>query len=129
MQLTRAIETVLLGQRGHLYTWAPVFMALGIGGYFTLKFEPEVWVYQGIAGACLCLLLILLCLRSVFTPLLWGCFLVLLGFGVAGVRANLVAAPVLGGHYYGPVEGRIVGVDRSSSGSSSRRRSRPRRHS
>jgi competence protein ComEC len=37
------------------------------------------------------------------------------GFAVAGLRAHVVAEPVLGWRYYGPVEGRIVAMDRSSS--------------
>ncbi|MEZ5913184.1 MAG: ComEC/Rec2 family competence protein [Paracoccaceae bacterium] len=38
-----------------------------------------------------------------------------LGFVAAGYRAHSVAAPVLGFRYYGPVEGRVVAVDRSFS--------------
>ncbi|OYW52407.1 MAG: competence protein, partial [Rhodobacterales bacterium 12-65-15] len=37
------------------------------------------------------------------------------GWLAAGVRAHLVEAPVLEFRYYGPVEGRIVGIDRSQS--------------
>jgi competence protein ComEC len=33
----------------------------------------------------------------------------------AGLRARMVAGPVLDFRYYGPVEGRIVGIDRSAS--------------
>jgi competence protein ComEC len=35
--------------------------------------------------------------------------------GVAGLRTASVAEPVLAFRYYGPVEGRIVGIDRSQS--------------
>jgi competence protein ComEC len=34
---------------------------------------------------------------------------------IAGMRTHLVAGPVLGFRYYGPVEGRIVAIDRSAS--------------
>ena len=37
------------------------------------------------------------------------------GFGLAGLRANVVAEPVLGFRYYGPIEGRIIEIDRSQS--------------
>jgi competence protein ComEC len=37
------------------------------------------------------------------------------GWLAAGVRAHSVAAPMLDFRYYGPVEGRIVGIDRSQS--------------
>ncbi|WP_354667492.1 ComEC/Rec2 family competence protein [Octadecabacter sp. B2R22] len=44
-----------------------------------------------------------------------GAALVVGGFGLAGMRANLVAEPVLGFRYYGPIEGRIIEIDRSQS--------------
>jgi competence protein ComEC len=37
------------------------------------------------------------------------------GAMAAGLRAHMVAGPVLDFRYYGPVEGRIVGIDRSAS--------------
>ena len=36
-------------------------------------------------------------------------------FWSAGLRAHMIAAPVLEFRYYGPVEGRVVEIDRSSS--------------
>ncbi len=41
--------------------------------------------------------------------------LVALGLVLAALRAHLVAAPVLPFRYYGPIEGRIVDIDRSFS--------------
>ena len=41
--------------------------------------------------------------------------MIALGFVLAGWRAHSVAGPVLDWRYYGPVEGRIVGMDRSAS--------------
>jgi competence protein ComEC len=38
-----------------------------------------------------------------------------IGFAAAGLRAHQVAGPVLDFRYYGPVEGRVVGIDRSAS--------------
>lgn len=37
------------------------------------------------------------------------------GYGLAGVRANMVAEPELGFRYYGPIQGRIIEIDRSGS--------------
>jgi competence protein ComEC len=34
---------------------------------------------------------------------------------LAGLRANVVAEPVLGFRYYGPIQGRIIEIDRSGS--------------
>ena len=50
----------------------------------------------------------------------WGVFalaiaLIALGLLVAALRAHSVSAPVLGYRYYGPVEGRIIAIDRSVS--------------
>src|SRR5690606_18489803 len=38
-----------------------------------------------------------------------------LGIGLAGARAHMVSQQVLGWRYYGPIEGRVVGIDRSAS--------------
>lgn len=109
------IETALLGQRGHLLPWVPIFLAIGIGGYFSLRFEPHpmVLIALGFAGAGL------LVLHRLAGPTIGAficcCGLVALGASVAGARAHLVAGPVLEWRYYGPVEGRIIGIDRSSS--------------
>ena len=37
------------------------------------------------------------------------------GVAVAGSRSLIVAEPVLGWRYYGPIEGRIIEIDRSQS--------------
>ena len=61
-------------------------------------------------------------LPDFFIQVLWEGFvsgvlysLIALGFVLAGWRAHAVAGPVLDWRYYGPVEGRIVGMDRSAS--------------
>lgn len=99
--------------RGRLFLWVPVLMAIGIGIWFALPFDPGPSHY----AIGLALLLVLVGLR------LWGPELamppvvalacVLAGLLVAGGRAHLVAAPVLDFRYYGPIEGRIVNIDRS----------------
>ncbi len=48
-------------------------------------------------------------------PILWALALLAAGFTIAGLRAHLVAGPVLSWRYYGPVEGRVVAIDRSAS--------------
>ncbi|MEM9550264.1 MAG: ComEC/Rec2 family competence protein, partial [Pseudomonadota bacterium] len=52
---------------------------------------------------------------SAWSPLAVALALVAVGAALAGWRAHHVAAPVLDFRYYGPVEGRIVGLDRSAS--------------
>ena len=109
------LVAVLEAQRGALFPWAPVALGLGIGGYFLWPVEPggAVWLIAtaiGGAGA----------VWAVARPgglsvLGWGAALIALGLGLAGLRAHLVAAPVLGFRYYGPVEGRVIALDRSAS--------------
>ncbi|MEL6595554.1 MAG: ComEC/Rec2 family competence protein [Pseudomonadota bacterium] len=110
-RLTNALET----QRGHLFCWVPVAMGLGIGAYFALPFEPS-------GGLLACAALIVLAGASIYwrTREGWGVFalaiaLIALGLLVAALRAHSVSAPVLSYRYYGPVEGRIIAIDRSVS--------------
>ncbi|MFD2174089.1 ComEC/Rec2 family competence protein [Rhodobacter lacus] len=94
--------------------WAPFALGLGIGAYFALPAEP------GPGGLALCIA------AALIAAPLWGrgpgplrfpAVLVLLaavGLLAADLRAHAVAAPVLGHRYYGPVEGRILRIDRSA---------------
>ena len=91
---------------------AGIAFAIGIGAYFSLPVEPS----QGALAAVLA--------ASVGAAALWWrtrwfafavTAVILAGLVVAQARTNAVAAPVLGFRYYGPVEGRVVAVDRSSS--------------
>ncbi|MGH1413131.1 MAG: ComEC/Rec2 family competence protein [Pelagimonas sp.] len=114
-QALHMMAAVLLRQRGHLFPWSPVFLAVGIGSYFSLRSEPAslVLVLFGITG----LALVVLNGRAgpVAGPLIAAIGLATLGFSLAGARAHMVAGPVLDFRYYGPIEGRIVGIDRSGS--------------
>ena len=109
------IQNTLDGQRGALFPWVPVFFAAGIGCYFSLTWEPSGGQWQAIVLA-MSLLLALGWWRGERRRLgITALLLVLAGFSVAGLRAHNVAATVLESRYYGPVEGRIVAVDRSVS--------------
>ncbi|MFC3616620.1 ComEC/Rec2 family competence protein [Lutimaribacter marinistellae] len=115
MQLVARIGTGLLAQRGYLFPWAPVFLSLGIGVYFALRQEPDMGALCGLglaaglgAGAALRW-------PGAFSPLLWALALMGFGFVLAAERAHRVGGPVLGFRYYGPVEGRVVALDRSAS--------------
>lgn len=99
-------------------------MALGIGGYFSLPVEPSVRVVAAVlGGGGVLALMALLAVRlfgavraPVVAPLIWMVALVALGFGLAALRAHSRGGPVVDFRYYGPVEGRIVAMDRSASG-------------
>ena len=45
MQALPKNENALLAQRGHLFCWTPVFLGIGIGGYFMLPSEPDTLVF------------------------------------------------------------------------------------
>ena len=110
-----ALARVWLGQLGHLFPWVPVALACGIGIYFALEVEPPVAALAACAAGALALGAGALRLGPGRAPLLWAPALVAMGLALAGGRAHLKAAPVLEFRYYGAVEGRVVGIDRSAS--------------
>ncbi len=103
-------------QRGTLLHWVPVCLATGIGAWFSLPWEPGAGVYLALTIVVLAAVALSRVASEAFAPLLLAVALVGAGMIVAGARAHRVAAPVLEFRYYGPIEGRIVGIDRSSSG-------------
>lgn len=115
MGILHAALAQTLDQRGHLFGWAPVLLGVGIAIYFAQDVEPTAGLCVALlAGLTLCVL-VQRFMGDSARIVVMGIALVAGGFGLAGVRANLVADPVLGFRYYGPVEGRIVAIDRSQS--------------
>ena len=115
MRVLTRVETALLIQRGYLFPWSPVCLAVGIGWYFSLRFEPGAGVYAMVIAFVLLAIGSSLRLREAWRPLPIGMTLIALGFLLAGTRAHMVAEPVLQWRYYGPVEGRVIALDRSAS--------------
>ncbi|MBE1282248.1 MAG: DUF4131 domain-containing protein [Rhodobacteraceae bacterium] len=115
MRLIKLLDRTLLEQRGHLLPWAPVFLGAGIGVYFLLRFEPGWPLYCGLASIALLFSLVALWARNGLSALGWAVALMAIGLCLAGLRAHHVAGPVLSWRYYGPIEGRVVALDRSSS--------------
>ncbi len=107
--------TAIEAQRGTLFLWVPVCLAIGIGGYFSLRFEPEAPVWVGLATCAIGLLWLSRYVPSWIGPFLVGIALVITGAGLAKLRVERVSAPVLEFRYYGPIEGRVVMIDRSAS--------------
>jgi competence protein ComEC len=108
------LET-LAEQRQQGLLWIPVWMGVGIWGFFELTNEPSVLVFW----ACVFLTIIMLG-YGVLSRHIVGIFsaivgLVLLGFVVSVIRVDTVSGPVLGWRYYGPVTGTVVAIDRSGS--------------
>jgi len=98
-----------------LFPWVAVLMGCGVAVWFAMPVEP------GLGSYILALGIIALGTALGFRgpelgrPLSFAFAALAAGWLAAGVRAHLVHAPVLEFRYYGPVEGRIVGIDRSQS--------------
>lgn len=101
--------------RGMLFPWIAVLVGCGVGSWFSVIVEPGAGSYS-LAGLIL-LSGAALALRGpdLTRPLAVALAALAAGWLAAGIRAHSVAAPMLDFRYYGPVEGRIVGIDRSQS--------------
>ncbi|WP_078547776.1 ComEC/Rec2 family competence protein [Thioclava sp. F36-6] len=101
--------------RAQLFLWMPVALGVGVGAYFSLGVEPGWSIY--LTALTICAVSLTLWLRGAAWFRLPAALIALsaLGLMLAGLRAHLVAAPVLQYRYYGPVSGRIVKIDRARS--------------
>lgn len=115
MGLTGALRLEMLRQSGHLFGWLPVGMACGIAVFFGLRFEPAPLVVGAVLVAGLAALWSTRTVPEALAPVPVLAVMIALGFTAAAARTHWVAGPVLDWRYYGPVEGRIVGMDRSGS--------------
>lgn len=106
-------ETLEL-QRHRLMLWAPVMFGVGIVTYFALRSEPSITQILMIAGVGLTCAAFIRPHYIIRTMLLFMILLTSLGYSYAAYRTITIKAPVLSRHYYGPVYGRIIGMDRSS---------------
>ncbi len=109
-----AVNRVQQGQRGALMPWSAVALGCGVALYFALPREPGLAGY----GLCVCAVAVglgaALWRREGLAPMGFAVALVACGVGAAGLRAHAVAGPVLAFRYYGPIEGRVVAIDRSA---------------
>ncbi|WP_108258016.1 hypothetical protein [Mangrovicoccus ximenensis] len=65
------LDALIAPQRGHLFPWVPVMLALGIGGYFALPAEPPGWAAALAAGLAGLLLLASLRASESAAPCRW----------------------------------------------------------
>lgn len=99
--------------RGTLFPWVPVCIGIGIALWFALPDEPGPAVYAA-TGAVLLLATLLWRLGpEAMQPFCVALACIALGGLATGLRSHLIAAPVLEFRYYGPIQGRIVEIDRS----------------
>ena len=98
-----------------LFPWVAVFLAVGIGFWFSLPTEPGILLYGG-AIAVLCAgIAVRLRGLDLYHPVAVALGCAALGVLSAGLRGQMQATPMLDFRYYGPVEGRITDIDRSQS--------------
>lgn len=113
MRLFSSMQAAIAAQQRQTFCWVPVFLGVGIALYFALRVEPGPLAWS------MLFLLVLLALGAFLsgrlTSLSGFAVLILAGIGLAGLRTEMVREPVLDFRYYGPIEGRIVAVDRSAS--------------
>lgn len=115
MRVVRPFLHMVNAQSEALFYWVPVMLGVGIGVYFTLPVEPPVWLYPIMGLAAVALFGLRRRFDPIFSPPMMVFALILTGLCLAGIRSHSVAGPVLGWRYYGPVEGRIIKIDRSQS--------------
>jgi competence protein ComEC len=104
-----------LPARAGLFPWIAVLIGCGVGLWFSVATEPGLGSYT--VAVALIAAAVPLCLRGPegLRPLVIVLAALAAGWLAAGVRAHSVAAPTLDFRYYGPVEGRIIWIDRSQS--------------
>jgi competence protein ComEC len=91
--------------------WLPVALGLGAGAYFALPVEPGVlWGW----AAVVCALVIAVSGRKYAGPALLAALL--LGFGLAKLREERVATPVLDHPLIAHLTGRIVSLEPRAKG-------------
>ena len=114
-RFNKLIGDVIDGQRGHLFLWSPVMFGLGIGLFFRLPHDPDFLTATMWMGGSLFLLVGVLYVSQWRWPVMIGLILMSFGCSYASFRSHLVAEPKLDYRYYGPVQGRVIAVDRSFS--------------
>ena len=109
------LAEALAVQRQQGLLWVPVWMGLGIWVYFELQNEPSATTFWITVVLCVGLMMHSMLSHRSISIISTVIGLIFLGFILAVVRTDTVAGPVLGWRYYGPVEGTVVAIDRSSS--------------
>ena len=116
--VVRVLVDTALAERARWALWLPVALGVGIGAYFQLYNEPPGWTIWAALAACAVFAMAAILIRY---PLALAVFALLaamaLGFGVAKLRSDAVAAPHLTRNL-GPVrmEGRVVSAELRGTG-------------
>ena len=102
-------------QRQNFMLWSPVLLAGGVGLYFGLPLEPPLWAGWVLGIGAVLWLGLAIWTSGLVRLVFFALFFLNLGYLAAAYRSASVAAPMLTFRYYGPIEGRVVAIDRSSS--------------
>ncbi|MDR3498425.1 MAG: ComEC/Rec2 family competence protein [Parvibaculum sp.] len=100
-------EASFLAESDRWFLWSPVLLGSGIALYFSLSFEPPLWMALAILGGFV-LLLALMPRRGLAAVVVAAGLCIALGFAAANFRTWSVAAPVLQKPWSGALEGRVV---------------------
>lgn len=114
-QLASYAATSFFGETDRWFLWSPVLLGLGIAFYFSLSFEPPLWVALvalSVSGGGLVFAL----RRGAARVFAAALFCMVLGFALACIRTAAVAAPVIQKPWNGEIEGRVVEVERTERG-------------
>jgi competence protein ComEC len=97
------LESALDRQEGRLLVWWPVVLAIGIGVYFSLPFEPDWRLALGLAAASVAIAAAARRRAGSGYAVGLALFALATGFAAAALRTHLVAAPVIA-ERLGPVD-------------------------
>lgn len=113
--LVDPLASAIAAARGHLFPFVPVAIGTGIGLWFALPADPSGLVLTLAAALAVAGWLFWRAAPETAQP--FGILLLAAaaGFLAAALRAETVRAPVLEARYSGPVQGRVVEIDRSQS--------------
>lgn len=115
MPILAQLKTQVQAQRGYLIPWVPVCLGFGIACYFSIKSEPTLFSLTVLSLIALAALGLACFQRNTYAFFPVAIFLISGGFLAALLQAHLSAAPTLDHRYYGPIYGRVIVIDRSSS--------------
>jgi competence protein ComEC len=101
--------------RGQLFAWVPVLIGCGIAMWFSLTWEPGAVFYSCAVGLLLAAIAGGIWGGHLARPLCVALGCVMVAVLACGLRLMLVQAPMLNAPYRGPVQGRVVEIDRSQS--------------
>lgn len=105
----------LQATRAMLFPWIAVLIGCGIGGWFSVGDEPGAGSYAVAALLLAAALGFAWRGAALGRPVALAVAALAAGWLAAGIRVHAVAAPMLDFRYYGPVQGRIIEIDRSQS--------------